>query len=550
MTVRALFDQSRARVRGALARRFGVDTRALAALRVSLGVLILVDLLLRSRNIVAFYTDFGVFPRAALREHAPGLARLSVHAVSGDLWVQVVLFLIAGAFGVALVVGYRTTLVTVASFLLLASLHARNPLVLNAGDSLFRRLLLWGIFLPLGGRWSVDALRGGPAEERVASVASAALLGQVVILYTVNAVFKLRGTVWPRGTAIRYVFGLDQFTVLFGDVLAQHPTVLVVLGRLWLGLLVTSVLLVVLTGRARAVFVGLFLAMHGGMVLTLRLGLFPLVSIAALIPFLPPWVWDAATARLSALGRGLHPGRRGGRFAPESTTGTGSGILPGVPSDVLPDVRSEFPPAVPTNVPRGVSRVTRRATPVVVACLLGFVLLWNAASLGFADVPEGVESVADPAEHRWDVFAPSPPRTDVWYVVPGRLESGRRIDAFHRSPVQWDRPPDVARTYPTARWRKYLVDVWRSGDDDRLRNFAAYLCRRWNTRHEDDLVGLTVSVVEQPTRLGAPEPTRRVDLLQYGCPSSPTGNLSLSAVRERSTDADQDQTRLRRPVGR
>lgn len=192
MNVHALVTRYDERVRTAIARRFGVDTRALAALRTSLGVLVLVDLSLRSRNLVAFYTDFGAFPRAALRGHSPGLARLSVHAVSGELWVQAVLFLIAGMFGVALLVGYRTTFATVVSFLLLASLHARNPLVLNAGDSLFRRLLFWGMFLPLGERWSIDALRSGRPEERVTSVASAALLVQVVLVYTVNAVFKLR----------------------------------------------------------------------------------------------------------------------------------------------------------------------------------------------------------------------------------------------------------------------------------------------------------------------------------------------------------------------
>jgi len=486
----------------------------MAALRVALGALLLADLFLRARYLVAFYTDFGVLPRAALREQYPAFARLSLHALSGDAWVQAALFVIAGGFAVAFLCGYRTTLVTVVSFLLLASLHARNPLVLNAGDSLLRRLLFWGVFLPLGGRWSVDALRDGRDGrdgERVASVASAALLVQVVIVYTANAAFKLRGDLWVRGDAIRYVFSLDQFTVLFGDVLARYPPVLVALDRVWLALLLSSVLLVLLTGRARTLLVALFVGMHLGMALTMRLGLFPFISIAALLPFLPGPVWDALESRLSAaVGRLPDPVRRGDRLGRVRS------------AVALPTVAV---PAVLPAVPPVVGQWTRRVTSVVVAVLLVLVLAWNAATLGYVDVPDGVEAAVDPDERRWDMFAPSPPRSDGWYVVPGRLESGGQVDAYRRSSVQWDRPPDVAATYPTARWRKYLIGLWWADDDDLTRPFAGYLCRRWNSTHEDDLVGVTVYVVEQPTRLDGPEPTHRRKLLGYSCANAENGSL-------------------------
>jgi hypothetical protein len=66
-------------LRAALARHFVVDVRALAALRMALGGLLLVDLLARSRYLVFFYTDTGVFPRAALRATRPVVSALSVH---------------------------------------------------------------------------------------------------------------------------------------------------------------------------------------------------------------------------------------------------------------------------------------------------------------------------------------------------------------------------------------------------------------------------------------------------------------------------------------
>ena len=65
--------------------------------------------------------------------------------------------------------------------------------------------------------------------------------------------------------------------------------------------------------------------------------------------------------------------------------------------------------------------------------------------------------------------------------------------------------------------RLYLVDLRDSGSEAHRRAFASYLCERWNRAHEDDLERLTVSYVEQPTRLDGAEPTRRVELLQHEC---------------------------------
>jgi divalent metal cation (Fe/Co/Zn/Cd) transporter len=97
-----------AAVRETLAARFGVDTRALAAVRVAIGSILLVDLLLRVRYIEAFYTRGGVLPRAANAALYPTLSSLSLHALSGAVWLQWALFAAAAVLAVLLVVGYRT----------------------------------------------------------------------------------------------------------------------------------------------------------------------------------------------------------------------------------------------------------------------------------------------------------------------------------------------------------------------------------------------------------------------------------------------------------
>ena len=530
MDARTLAATIRSRGREALVRRFGIDARALAAFRIAVGLLLFADLLLRARSLRAFYTDAGVLPRSVLAELYPGFARLSLHAVSGSVAVQALLFAVAGAAALALAVGYRTRTATVVSWLLLVSLHARNPVVLNGGDSMLQRLLFWSMFLPLGARWSVDAVRAlpgdddaGPADRTtdadsgdratdpapadreddvaggrtVVGVATAALLVQVVTVYVVNAVFKLRGEAWPAGEAVRYVFSLEQFTVLLGDALAGSPELLTAITWTWLALLISSPLLLAFAGRPRTVHAALFAGMHLGMALTMRLGLFPIISAVAFLPFLPPSVWDAAERRARALARRFDtaPLARLDRALP------GGGGRPRFPAsrEVLPRVASRW--------------ARRLVTLLVVVALVGS-LSYNAASLGYVDPPDPAASVVE--EHGWTMFAPSPPRTDAWVVVPGRLASGEEVDAFHRSSVTWD-PPDVAATYPTARWRKYLTNLrWRDHDGLR-RGFASYLCGRWNDDHQDRLVAVELYVVEQPTRFDGPEPTERVLLAAYDC---------------------------------
>jgi hypothetical protein len=138
--------------------RFEIDARSLAAFRISLALLVLADLIRRSRNLTAFYTDFGVFPRQAFIAHQNPY-HLSFHIVSGEAWAQALLFLLAGGFALALTIGYRTSVATVGTWLFLLSLHNRMPDVLNGGDFLLRMLLFWAMFLPLGSRWAIDAIQ-------------------------------------------------------------------------------------------------------------------------------------------------------------------------------------------------------------------------------------------------------------------------------------------------------------------------------------------------------------------------------------------------------
>lgn len=501
MSLPTLPEDAGTRVTGALRRRFAIDTRALAAFRVALGLLLVADLLLRSRDLVAHYTDFGVLPRAALESQFAAPYHFTIHTLSGDAWFQVLMFAVAGAFALALAAGYRTTAVTVVSWLLLISLQNRNPVILNGGDVLLRLLLFWAMFLPLGERWSIDARRADGHRERVVGVATAALLLQVVIMYAVNAIMKLTGDLWRQGVAIEYVFSLDQFTVFLGNALPNYPRLLYVLDMLWMALLALSICLLLLTGLRRAAFVAMFVGAHVGMLLTMQLGLFPFVAVTALLPFLPGVVWDRLESRLAARVRA-----------------SGLGRAVAALDDVLP--------AATVGVPPRLARLRRRFTPSVAAMFLVLVVLWNLqpaaveADVGYDPVPDEADPVVELTriDQYWNMFAPNPIQTDGWYVVPARLENGSRVDALHGGEVRWDRPPDLADTYPNARWRKYLVNLWRRGYAEHRPYLGDYLCRSWNSQHDTEMVELTLYYMEQPTRLDGEEPIERVMLHRHQCP--------------------------------
>ncbi|WP_254529421.1 HTTM domain-containing protein [Natrinema gelatinilyticum] len=495
------------RISLAITCRFAVDTRALAAFRIALGLLLLADLVGRSRNLGAFYMDSGVLPRRALFSDYSSV--FSLHAVSGDARVIGLLFVVAAVFALAMVVGYRTRIATVCSWLLLVSLHVRNPMVLNGGDVLLRMLVFWAMFLPLDERWAIDARRMDRARATVSNVATMAVLLQVVVMYVANAIHKTKGEMWLNGEAVVYVFSLDyQFTILLGNVLAEHHELLRLMTFLWLALVISAPLLIVLTGLPRAALASAFVGMHFGMLASMRIGLFPLIVVAAFIPFYPSAVWDAGTAVASRIGLADSLHRRASRLEAR------------VLDRAVTDRVAVSAPSSRRLVPDGLDRGRTLFSATVPAVFLVLVVLSNAQAVGYTQVPDPGQSVLDATEtdQSWRMFAPEPLQTDGWYVVPGELENGSEVDAMYGSEVSWEPPPDGNVVYPTSRWRKYLSNVWGADNTNHRSYLGNYLCDRWNRTHRTDLERIQIYYVAQPSEpYNETESTNEILLKQYDC---------------------------------
>ena len=296
MTTGARASTGSERARSRLRELFGCDLRSLAALRVALGLCVLVDVVARSFDLVSLYTEQGVLPRSLLVAMDGTGVYLSAHVWAGaSPWLQAALFAVTAAAAVALAVGWRTRLVTLACWYLVASVQVRQPFVYMGGDSMLRLLLFWGLFLPLGARFSVDAARGrqrhGP--NLLLSAATVAILLQVCLMYWATGLRKT-GPLWWGGQAIYYALHSDLATPL-GTWLTHYPAVLTPLtyGTLALELLGPLVAFVPLaTPWFRMLAVGMFWSFHLGLASAMNIGLFPLFSMAGWLAFLPGKFWS------------------------------------------------------------------------------------------------------------------------------------------------------------------------------------------------------------------------------------------------------------------
>lgn len=415
----------------------------------ALGVLLLADLSIRAQDLSTHYSDWGVLPRDILIPHLSDPLPFSVHLVTGSALGQAIIFLMAGLFALALLVGFRTPMVTVASWLLLLSVQARNPRVLHDSDVLLRLLLFWGMFVPLGARYSLDSLirqsgtEGSPLPTSVNSVGTAALLLQVCLVYWCAAAFKSLDVWWHEASAVYYALSIDQIVTPFGLWLLGFPDLLALLSRASITLEFLGPCLVFVpfcTPWLRIFVVGAFFSFHIGLALCMSIGLFPYISMVSWLVFVPSLAWER-------------------------------GSLPS-----LHRLRSA------------------RFSQALAAFFLVYILLWNLR--GLEATSSYVRQIFPPQanlvgyllrlDQYWNMFSPYPLKTDGWFVMPGTLKGGGRVELWTgERVVSWEKPSDISAQYPNDRWWKFMENIYPGarGREVALDAYAGYLCRDWNARH-------------------------------------------------------------------
>ena len=72
------------------------------------------------------------------------------------------------------------------------------------------------------------------------------------------------------------------------------------------------------------------------------------------------------------------------------------------------------------------------------------------------------------------------------------LENNKVVDVYNETidPPSWQRPKNLADTYPSQRWRKYLGNLHTKRHRNHRLHYSRYLCRKWNAKafKDEDLL--------------------------------------------------------------
>lgn len=470
-------------------KRFRIDTRSLAVFRIVAGILIVADVLLRARSFRFFYTDEGVLPVEVARNIIPSDA-VSIFLLSGDPTVTAVLFVLHLLIGIQLIVGYHTRFAIVASFLLVVSLDWRNTLVTSYADVLFRHLLFWGMFLPLGERFSIDAIRRERAPRATfTGLAGMFILLQMMFMYLANGSHKIPWREdWLSGESMIGILHYDTITFLLGDYLREITPLLQFGGIMWYGLMLGSPALILVAGRIRYQLAGIYAGGHLFLAITVRIGAFPYAALMGLALFCQSVFWADARRAASILGLPVDRYYAAGvRY--------GAAIERRLPRVEIRDRLRERIPPTETVIARA-ETPARFAVAFLVITSGVFMVVPNLQTVGAIDedreiaLQEEVEDIQQNfrlVQPPWR-FYQGPITYDEYYVFPAETEDGEVFDAFNDRPMSWERAHGEKnhKQLETYRHRFFMYSIMTRGDENRedgvIESYQRYLCENveWN----------------------------------------------------------------------
>ncbi len=218
-----------------------IDRRTLGFTRILLGAYLVLDLFRRKHDWLDMFSNDGILPAHVVlfRPQGDNFSLFHAFTTPGELWVLWTLGLLVY---LALLVGYKTKVAQVAALIFVTSMNGRVLLIENGGYVIQNLLLLWTCFMPMGDRFSLDALlasmkrrrestaealndRGAIDEpwraEPVVTLAMLAVLLQLSALYFFNVVHKT-GPAWKDGTAVHYVLYNDRMATPFVPLVRDH----------------------------------------------------------------------------------------------------------------------------------------------------------------------------------------------------------------------------------------------------------------------------------------------------------------------------------------
>jgi hypothetical protein len=487
----------------AIQNMFGLDYRSIALLRIGLGILVLCHLYVSALDLRGLYSDEGTMSRSMLLANYGSV--FSLHMAGGTYGFLVAIFIIQAILALMMIVGYRTRIVTVASYVLLVSLQARNPILVFGPDITLRVCFFWAMFMPLNSRFSLDAAMGRVSPPKTATylaIPGIAYLVQFALIYIFSGLLKSGPTWTVDYTAVSLALSLEVWNRPLGVWMNQFDTLNSWLTRLTPPFEVYGPLLLVLpvwSGAGRIIALLLFTGLQLGFNLTMQMGLFGPVMIGVSVALLPAGFWIRVA---EPIGRLLQ------RWFASLIATLRSLVSPFL--DHLDRRRAaeihlrEQAPSWPR-----LSLMAKTSRDALLILLVVYVVFWN-----LGGVPGSSYRV--PAQYAWvgpalgidqlfDFFTPDPHSDDGWFVIVGTLRNGQRVNAFTgESTVSFEKPDSVYSTYLNQRWGAFLICFWSDDCNQYLEPFSRYLGLEWNRRHSGDEQISTIEIHRMHSWVGPP----------------------------------------------
>lgn len=273
------------------------DARDVAAMRISMGILVIVWFLWLWPDLGSMFTMDGPVDIALLERHWSKY-RFGPFDEMGVEQLRVVHIFGLGC-AIAYTLGWQSRLMNIILVFLLAAYWHRSPWIQNGGDRLLRIFLFYMCFTPSGQAWSIDAWRAGRSSDTKVPVFTIRLVQlQAIVMYTYTGIAKLPGHTWENGTALYYSIsdaGYARFPALFDAMLKFAPFRWFLRLSTWVALVwevAFGPLVIWKKTRAAALIIGLIV--HAGIFMSLCVGIFSWASVWSYLAFLP----DGWAARL------------------------------------------------------------------------------------------------------------------------------------------------------------------------------------------------------------------------------------------------------------
>ncbi|MBY0546577.1 MAG: HTTM domain-containing protein [Candidatus Obscuribacterales bacterium] len=266
--------------------------RPLAIFRILIGALIALSLLMLLPEVPNFYGPKGIASIQTVQAWEGAHARFSLLFFMPPTDSSAYLLLaLALLFSFLVSAGLFTRASLIALFVLLVSLHHRNPMILNSADTIFRLFLFLLIFSDCSKILSVDAwIRkkrnpGAPVDDLVSAWPINLLKLQIAAVYCQTFWAKLQGPTWWDGTAVYYALRLEEF-YRFAEPVDQLWFYKL---STWAGLAIELSLWTLIWIREFRYWVLLAaVALHLGIEYTMNIPLFEYVMLVSFILFIYP----------------------------------------------------------------------------------------------------------------------------------------------------------------------------------------------------------------------------------------------------------------------